>query len=150
MPWTLIIAERANRDLHRLTTRDREAVLRALERLAVSPGASNLKMLSGGRGEWRLRVGRWRVLLDLDNARGIITASHVLARKDAYSADTSGEGAPSLPRPISLQLRRVDLHAQARAVRHQQAAVRVAQRLADHVVQVEVAGDAGSPAPPAG
>src|SRR5438874_1346894 len=110
MPWTVIIAERANRDLRRLAARDREAVLRALERLAVSPGASNLKKLSGGRGEWRLRVGRWR--------------------------------APTLPRPVPLQLRRIDLHSQAGAVRHQQAAVHVAQWLADHVVQIEVAGDA--------
>jgi mRNA interferase RelE/StbE len=84
MPWTVIIAERAHRDLRRLSARDREAVLRALERLAVSPGASNLKKLSGGRGEWRLRVGRWRVLLNLDNSRGIVTVSRVLARKDAY------------------------------------------------------------------
>jgi mRNA-degrading endonuclease RelE of RelBE toxin-antitoxin system len=56
----------------------------ALRRLRDEPGAGDLKKLAGRSGEWRLRVGRWRVILGLDNASGIITVVRVLPRDRAY------------------------------------------------------------------
>jgi mRNA-degrading endonuclease RelE of RelBE toxin-antitoxin system len=84
MPWRVEVSSHAQRDLQRLPRRDREAVIEALRRLGIDPGAADMKKLGGRRGEWRLRVGRWRVLLDLDNADGLITVSRIVARKDAY------------------------------------------------------------------
>ena len=43
-----------------------------------------MKKLGGADDEWRLRVGRWRVLLDLDNQTGVITITRILPRDRAY------------------------------------------------------------------
>jgi len=47
-------------------------------------GRGDLIRLQGGSGEWRLRVGEWRVRLDMDTAAHTITVLHVLPRGRAY------------------------------------------------------------------
>ena len=55
-----------------------------LDRLATEFGGLDVKKLGGTGTEWRLRVGRWRLRLELDNATGTIHVLRVLPRKDAY------------------------------------------------------------------
>lgn len=84
MPWRLYVAPRAEKDLARLPLAEREAVRAALRRLMNDFGSTDVTKLAGGGNRWRLRVGRWRVLLVLDNADGLISVLRVLDRKDAY------------------------------------------------------------------
>jgi mRNA interferase RelE/StbE len=86
MPWRLYVAPQAEKDLARLPLADRQAVRRALERLADDFGSVDVTKLAGRGNRWRLRVGRWRVILDLDNSAGQLTVVRVLDRKDAYRA----------------------------------------------------------------
>jgi mRNA-degrading endonuclease RelE of RelBE toxin-antitoxin system len=57
-------------------------ISRALTRLAQT-GQGDLKRLHGRR-EWRLRVGDWRVRLDLDHGAETLTVLRVLPRGRAY------------------------------------------------------------------
>lgn len=84
MPWELIVAPRARRDLMQLAARDRDAVRTALDDLSDDPGRVDIAKLRGRPNEWRLRVGRWRVILELDNTTGTIRALRVLPRGRAY------------------------------------------------------------------
>ena len=84
MPWEVVLSPRAVRDLADLARRDRDAVEAALRMLAVDPSKTDLRKLSGRQGEWRLRVGRWRAILELDNATGRIQVIRVLPRSSAY------------------------------------------------------------------
>ena len=84
MPWRLRVVARAEKDLARLPLRDREAVRRALYRLADDFGSQDVSKLGGAGNRWRLRVGRWRVILNLNNATGEMVITRVLDRKDAY------------------------------------------------------------------
>ncbi len=84
MPWSLIITEPAEKDMDRLQVRDREAVLRALDRLLADPGSADFKKLAGSGNDWRLRVGSWRVLLRLYNDAGIMRVLRVLPRARVY------------------------------------------------------------------
>jgi mRNA interferase RelE/StbE len=83
MSWGIRVSKRALRDLAALNVEDRNAIEAALRRLANNPSQADLRKLQGGRG-WRLRVGNWRVIVDLDNAGGTITVGRVLNRRDAY------------------------------------------------------------------
>lgn len=86
MPWSLEFTRSARRSLAALPPEEREAVRRALDRLLQDPGAADFKKLAGRRDEWRLRVGRWRVVLELDNARGQMTILRIEPRDRAYRA----------------------------------------------------------------
>lgn len=83
MPWRQEMSRRARRDLLDLKDSDRAAVQVALDRLAADPSSADLKKLSGGAG-WRLRVGQWRVLVELDTRSGVMLVTRVLNRRDAY------------------------------------------------------------------
>ncbi len=84
MPWRLLLTRRAERDLADLPPQDGASIERALARLLSDPAGSDLRKLAGRENEWRLRVGRWRAVLQLDTATGTITVLRVLARRDAY------------------------------------------------------------------
>jgi mRNA interferase RelE/StbE len=79
MPWQRELARRAIRDLERLPDRDRGAVEAAIDRLVADPGSVDLAKLAG-QDQWRMRVGNWRVFLELDNAVGQIRILRVLRR----------------------------------------------------------------------
>jgi mRNA-degrading endonuclease RelE of RelBE toxin-antitoxin system len=75
--WT----ERAIYDAERLDRPARDRVLAAVERFAAT-GDGDLKHLQGRRGEWRLRVGRWRIRLTIEG--GTLHILRVLPRDQAY------------------------------------------------------------------
>ena len=84
MAWDLIFAPRARKELADVPPRDREAIGRALDRLGEDISSVDVKKLAGRVDQWRLRVGRWRVILQMDNATGTIYALRVLPRSEAY------------------------------------------------------------------
>jgi mRNA-degrading endonuclease RelE of RelBE toxin-antitoxin system len=67
-----------------LPSRDRAAVEAAIDHLTVEFGTLDVTKLGGSGNTWRLRVGRWRILLGLNNSTGEILVARVVDRKDAY------------------------------------------------------------------
>jgi mRNA interferase RelE/StbE len=84
MPWRLALSNRARRDRAALNPSDRAAVDDALNRLVSNPSSVDFRKLAGAADVWRLRVGRWRVLVELDSNSGIMAVSRILDRRDAY------------------------------------------------------------------
>jgi len=62
--WHVRFTSRAERDLDRLTDSDRRLILAAISAFAAG-GVADVKKLRG-QSLYRLRVGRWRVLYELD------------------------------------------------------------------------------------
>jgi len=74
----------AVRDLRRLDRSVRERVLQALERLVAPVPAGDVRALTGSPGEFRLRVGDWRVRYELDLEAELLIVLRVLPRGRAY------------------------------------------------------------------
>ena len=70
--------------MNRVPADERHAILEALGRLADDPSTVDFHKLAGSLNRWRLRVGRWRVILDGDNRAAVMTVARVLDRRDAY------------------------------------------------------------------
>lgn len=82
--WTLRYSRRAEKDIARLDPPIRRRVLIALGDLSQDPAsAGGLRKLSG-RSESRLRVGDWRVILDVTARERQIYVQRVLPRGRAY------------------------------------------------------------------
>jgi mRNA interferase RelE/StbE len=81
--WRLAYSRRAERDLRRLDRTVYERVIEALERLVEDPASADLRRLRGSV-EWRMRVGDWRVRLELDWRERTILVVRVLPRGRAY------------------------------------------------------------------
>jgi mRNA interferase RelE/StbE len=79
--WQVVFGPSAARFLRRHPER-----VRFEERIAVlaaGPGAGSSKPLRG-RAEWSLRVGEYRVLFQVDEARHVIVVVRIGARGDVY------------------------------------------------------------------
>jgi mRNA interferase RelE/StbE len=85
MPWNIIIARRALKDLEHLSSDDQTAVRDKISQLVIDPSSVDLKKLVGTESEWRMRVGHWRVIVELDNNAGQIRVLRVKSRKEAYN-----------------------------------------------------------------
>jgi mRNA interferase RelE/StbE len=81
--WSITFERRADKDLDRLDAQIKRRVLAAIDRVASDPGAATLRQLTG-RPESRLRVGDWRVLIELNVETRTIVVSRILPRGRAY------------------------------------------------------------------
>jgi mRNA interferase RelE/StbE len=82
-PWAVEFERRADKDLERLDPQVKQRVLAAIGRLSDDPGGADLRSLRG-RAESRLRVGDWRVIIQLDVAARAIIIQRILPRGRAY------------------------------------------------------------------
>lgn len=81
--WRVQLARQAEKDIDRLDPQIRKRVIKALRKLASNPDNGGLLSLKGRPG-LRLRVGDWRVIVELDAVRRTIRVKRVLPRGRAY------------------------------------------------------------------
>lgn len=83
--YTVTLSRHAARSLKRIEGKQREAIRARIDLLARDPRDSRLdvKQLTGRAG-FRLRVGVWRILYDIDDVIRVITIEDVVQRGKAY------------------------------------------------------------------
>jgi mRNA interferase RelE/StbE len=84
VPWTVIVQPPARRSLNRLPAKLRERILRALIRLEADPFVGDVRKLSGQRDTWRLRIGDYRVIYEIEGDRLLVLVIRIGHRRDVY------------------------------------------------------------------
>ena len=82
----VVLSPAAEKDLRALDMDARRRVLTTIEGLRVVPLRGDIKKLKGREDQWRLRVGDWRVIFDIDDTGSVIYIVRILPRKEAYRA----------------------------------------------------------------
>ncbi len=88
MKYRIGLKPRATKDLRRLQKQDATQVAEALERMADGL-SGDVKRLTNFSPEYRLRVGKFRVLFEIENGKEIIVY-RVVHRREVYRK-TEGE-----------------------------------------------------------
>ena len=83
MSHRLIILRRAQSQLRSLPSDGYERCKRAISDLAANPRPAGCLELKGRDG-WRLRVGRYRVVYEIDDKTTTVTIMDIDHRKDIY------------------------------------------------------------------
>ena len=83
MSWQIQWSGHARRDLRRLDLPVQRRILEAIGRLAAT-GQGDVRPLQGRSGEYRLRVGDWRVIFSREAGVLVILILRVQPRGDAY------------------------------------------------------------------
>jgi mRNA interferase RelE/StbE len=81
--YRVSILQRAMKELSRLPPGDYERTRDAIGALAEDPRPKGCAKLTGRHG-WRIRVGNYRVIYEIDDAARQVVVVHVGHRRDVY------------------------------------------------------------------
>jgi len=87
MIWTIEFTGAARKQFRKISTSDRERLISFLEeRVANHPDPRRMaKRLSGGKDErWQFRVGRYRVIFEIEDEKLVIVVIAIGNRSDIY------------------------------------------------------------------
>lgn len=87
-PWRVRVDRRVEKDLERAPDHIVRRLLTVLDELARDPlhprPGFDSKRLQGAPGAYRLRIGSWRVLYDVDQAARAVRVTTAAPRRQAY------------------------------------------------------------------
>lgn len=81
--WELVIERRAQKALARIEKRDRDRIAKAIRGLAQEPRPPGAKKLTA-RNAYRVRVGEYRVLYEIDGDRLVVLVVDIGHRREIY------------------------------------------------------------------
>lgn len=82
--YEVLLERGAEKDLRRLAEDDFRRVVRALRALAHDPQPRGSRKIAGSQNDWRIRVGDYRVIYELDEEAASVAVLRVRRRKEAY------------------------------------------------------------------
>jgi len=83
MSYTVFILRRAQKELAQLPVRDYGRLRDAVRALARNPRPPGCRKLTGREG-WRIRIGAYRVIYEIDDKQQAVTVLHLGHRCDVY------------------------------------------------------------------
>ena len=83
MTYAVFIERRAQRALGKIVEPHRDRIISAIQRLSEEPRPPGVTKLSG-RDAWRIRVGSYRVLYEIHDAKLVVLVVEVGHRRDVY------------------------------------------------------------------
>ncbi len=83
MNYSVSILRRAQRELAQIIHGDRDRLIEAIRNLGDNPRPHGCRKLTGREG-WRIRVGDYRVIYEIDDGGRTVTILHVGHRRDVY------------------------------------------------------------------
>jgi mRNA interferase RelE/StbE len=81
--YSLSILRRAQKELAQIPHGDYERVVEAIRDLAENPRPMGCRKLAAREG-WRIRVGDFRVIYEIDDGQRSVKILHVGNRRDVY------------------------------------------------------------------
>lgn len=84
MSYRISLTTSAEKELNSLPTVAVGRILPRLEALAASPRPPGCKKLRGGDREWRIRVGDYRVVYEIDDTAQTVDITRIAHRREVY------------------------------------------------------------------
>ncbi len=84
MAYTVLLRPTAERDLNRLPSELRTRTTRTLLDLELHPRPHGIAKLAGTSNTWRVRIGEYRILLDIDDTAKTVLVLRIAHRREAY------------------------------------------------------------------
>ncbi len=82
--YEVLLERRAERDLKRLPAKEFHRIIREIKALAENPKPVGCHRIAGSKSDWRIRVGDYRVIYELDEKAKAIRVMRVRHRREVY------------------------------------------------------------------
>jgi len=84
LSYRVFFTASADRELRRLPTKIISRIIPRLEALADGPRPQGCKKLKGGDKEWRIRIGDYRAVYEIDDEARSIDVTRIAHRREVY------------------------------------------------------------------
>jgi mRNA interferase RelE/StbE len=74
----------AENDLKRLPTSTFDRIVHQIKTLAENPRPSGCRKITGSKNDWRIRIGDYRVLYEVNDRAKAVRVMRVRYRREAY------------------------------------------------------------------
>ena len=82
--YEVYLERAAERDLKRLSAEDFHGVIPHIKALTKNPRPSGCRKITGSKSDWRIRVGDYRILYEIDEKSKAVRVMRVRHRRDVY------------------------------------------------------------------
>jgi mRNA interferase RelE/StbE len=82
--YRVTLTASAERELHRLPALVIARIMQRLGRLVSDPRPPGCKKLKGGDKQWRIRVGDYRVVYEIDDTARMVDVTRIGHRREVY------------------------------------------------------------------
>ena len=82
--YEILIEKAAERDLKKLPAADFERIIPHLKDLAEDARPAGSRKISGSEHDWRIRVGTYRIIYELNEKEKIVKILRVRHRREVY------------------------------------------------------------------
>jgi mRNA interferase RelE/StbE len=83
--YRVTLKSSAEKEFFRLPDPVSVRIFPIIKALATNPRPQGCKKLSGGRDEWRIRVGDYRVIYTIDDESKSVKVTRIAHRREVYS-----------------------------------------------------------------
>ena len=83
MKYKLFIERAANKELSKISLKEQTRIINAIKNLFDNPRPAGVKKLTG-RDAWRIRIGSYRIIYEIQDDNLVILVVHIGHRKDIY------------------------------------------------------------------
>lgn len=80
----VLIEKRAEKDLNNIPSDHFQKIITILKRLANNPRPQGCKKLAGSKSDWRIRVGVYRILYEINDRENKVRIMRVRHRREVY------------------------------------------------------------------
>jgi len=82
--YRVLLERSAERDLGRLSADTHDRIIRRIQGLATNPRPPGCRKLMGSDTDWRIRIGDYRVVYEIDDTTRVVRVNRVRHRREVY------------------------------------------------------------------
>ena len=82
--YSVFLARSAERDMGRLAADMHDRAIEAIRGLSRNPRPQGCRKLTGTANDWRIRVGDYRVVYEIDDTQHVVRVNRVRHRREVY------------------------------------------------------------------
>ena len=83
-PYRVLLERAAEKELSRLPKEMHDRIVPAIQSLAANPRPPGYRKLAGGKNDWRIRVGDYRVINEIADEIRVVRVNRVRHRREVY------------------------------------------------------------------
>jgi len=82
--YEVYLERRAERDLKRVSSDDFHRIISSIKALTQEPRPDGCRKITGSKSDWRIRIGEYRVIYEIDDKARVIRVMRVRHRREVY------------------------------------------------------------------